>query len=137
MIIEILNRLFEQSNHCIQVREDPNLQIPAFSVIEKDMYGRYIPVILINQKQFPHDKNVYAHILAHEWGHHVLNHILLEPPPLHERPGPSEIQQKENEADLYATKFIRKYNYDAEVICSFMREHPYDLDNRLAILFSQ
>ena len=86
---------------------------------------------------FPNDKNVYAHILAHEWGHHVCNHILLEPPPMHLRPKPSEIQEKENEADLFAAKFIKKYNYNVEEIAHFMREHPHDLDNRLSILFSQ
>ena len=137
MIVEILNQLLEHSKHYIQVREDPNLPMPGFSVIEKDLHGRYTPLILINQKLFPNDKNVYAHILAHEWGHHVCNHILLEPPPMHLRPKPSEIQEKENEADLFAAKFIKKYNYDVEEIANFMRDHPHDLDNRLAILFSQ
>lgn len=137
MIVGILNQLLKHSNHCIQVREDPNLHIPAFSVIEKDLFGRYVPLILINQKIIPNNENVYAHILAHEWGHHVLNHILVEPPPIHQRPSPSEVQQKENEADLYAAKFIKKHNYDVESICDFMREHPHDLDNRLTILFSE
>ena len=137
MIVTILNQLLEHTNQYIHVREDPHLPMPGFSIIEKDLHGRYTPTILINQNTFPNDKNICAHVLAHEWGHHVCNHILLEPPPIHKRSNPSDAQKKENEADLFAAKFIKKYNYDIDEIANFMREHPHDLDNRLAILFSQ
>ena len=121
MIIEILNRLLEHSNHCIQVREDPNLQIPAFSVIEKDMYGRYIPLILINQKLFPYDKNIYAHILAHEWGHHILKHTSTDPNTL-------TVNQRdlvELEADKYAFDFINEYKYNIVEITKYIKKKFY------------
>ena len=62
MYNQILNQLYEYSNNCINVREDRNLQIPAFSTIEKDIYGRYIPVVLVNTKLIPNNINIIAHI---------------------------------------------------------------------------
>ena len=135
MISKILNELFEYSNHYINIREDKDLPYPGFSTIEKDIYGRYIPVILINKQHIPTDDNIFAHVLAHEWGHHVLRHIKHDPPPMNLRPSQLEVQKKEHEADEYAAKFVQKYNYNKEIIASFMKKHPFDLDNRLAILF--
>ncbi len=136
MISRILNQLFEHSNHFILLREDRDLPYPAFSIIEKDIYNRYNPVILINQKIIPQDENILAHVLAHEWGHHVSKHIKHDPPPMNLRPSQAEVQKKEHEADQYAAQFVKKYNYDIETIATFMRDHPFDLDNRLAILFN-
>ena len=53
MYTQILNQLYEYSNNYINIRDDRNLQIPAFSTIEKDLYGRYTPVVLINSKLIP------------------------------------------------------------------------------------
>tara|TARA_B100001758_G_C18400292_1_gene608573 strand:+ start:553 stop:960 length:408 start_codon:yes stop_codon:yes gene_type:complete len=134
MLVQVLNQLFEYSNNYIAVREDMNLKIPAFSIIEKDIYGRHIPVILINQKLIPKNINIIAHILSHEWGHHILQHIQKTPPI--NMPEPEEIQIKENEADTYAAHFIKEYSYDKDDIINFMKDHPFDLDNRLNILCS-
>ena len=60
----------------------------------------------------------------------------LEPPTNYKTEDINEIQEKENEADLYAANFIKEYSYDVDNIKSFMREHPGDLDNRLEILLS-
>ena len=136
MYTQILNQLYEYSNNYINIRDDRNLQIPAFSTIEKDLYGRYTPVVLINSKLIPNNINIIAHILSHEWGHHVLRHLELEPPTNYKTEDINEIQEKENEADLYAANFIKEYSYDVDNIKSFMREHPEDLDNRLEILLS-
>lgn len=134
MIVQILNQLYEYSNTYINVREDSNLQMPAFSIIEKDLHGRYTPVILINQKFIPKNINIIAHVLSHEWGHHILEHIKKDPPKI--MPDRNEVQSKENEADTYAAHFIKEYSYDTEDISNFMREHPADLENRLHILYS-
>ena len=120
MYTQILNQLYEYSNNCITIREDRNLQIPAFSTIEKDLYGRYIPLVLINSKLIPNNINIIAHILAHEWGHHVLRHM-NDVELLHiesKKEDFNTIQDKENEADLYAANFIKEYSYDVDDIKS-------------------
>ena len=138
IINDIINQLFDYSNHYIEVRNDINLNIPAFSVIETDMYGRNIPYILLNLKLIPEDKNVIAHILSHEWGHHVLRHLK----PINELikknfiNHPDERQQKENEADTYAAKFIKDKSFKKDSIIKFLNQHPFDLENRLSILNS-
>ena len=139
MLPQILfyHKLFEYSNQYIDVRIDLNLPLPAFSIIEKNIYGRFVPVILINEKIMQENENVIAHIMSHEWGHHVSNHIELIPPSPSEMPTKEERQEKENEADLYAAKFIKEYMYDRGPIIDFLKKHPADLENRLKILNSQ
>ena len=134
MLVDILNQLFEYSRCYINVRQDNQLPIPAFSMIEKDMYGRYTPVILINRYIFPDNKDVLAHVLSHEWGHHMLKHMLLDPPSIENMPKKDEIQLHEDQADTYAAEFIHIYKYDKKPIIEFMRDHPNDLQNRLDIL---
>lgn len=134
MIDKILNQLFEFSNHFINIRNDFNLPMPGFSVIEQDIHYRLTPTIIINTTLIPQDDNIMAHILAHEWGHHVLQHIEHYPPPPDKMPDAETRQLKENEADSYAAEFIRKYHYDKDAIIHFFREHPHDLDNRIQIL---
>lgn len=136
MLVDILNALFEYSNQYIEVRNDINLPMPAFSLIEQDIHGRFIPIILINLNLIPENENILAHILSHEWGHHISKHIELIPPPPHNMPTPQERQRKEDEADTYAAKFIKKYSYDKQTIIDFLHKHPFDLKNRLEILNS-
>lgn len=97
MLVDILNQLFEYSRSYINV-----LPIPAFSIIERDIYGRYTPTILINLSILPNDKNILAHILSHEWGHHMLKHLLMDPPCKEEMPTQIERQLHENQVDSYA-----------------------------------
>ena len=134
MLVNIINQLFEYSNHYIEIRTDPALPMPAFSIIEKNIYGRFVPIIIMNDKVLTEEKEVMAHILAHEWGHHVLNHIELVRE--NNKPSHTERQNKENEADAYAAGFIKEFCYSKEPIKKFLKEHPHDLENRLNILES-
>tara|TARA_Y100000768_G_scaffold346843_1_gene294687 strand:- start:2566 stop:2997 length:432 start_codon:yes stop_codon:yes gene_type:complete len=136
MIDKILNQLFEFSNHFIVVKNDINLPMPGFSMIEEDIHYRLVPTTIINTRLIPQDDSVMAHILAHEWGHHVLEHIEHYPPSSENMPDNTTRQLKENEADAYAAEFIKKYNYDKDSIIQFFREHPHDLENRISILNS-
>ena len=82
-----------------------NLQIPAFS--RKRFIRKIYPVVLINSKLIPNNINIIAHILSHEWGHHVLRHMELEPPTNYKTEDINDIQEKENEADLYAATLLK------------------------------
>ena len=134
-IVKAANQLFELSNTFIELRCDIRMPIPGFSLIEPDIYGLYRPIIVLNPTIIPDDPNVIAHILGHEWGHHVHRHI---EPRTHGMPpeGLKRRQEKENEADMYAAKFIKTYAYDTDAIISFLREHPIDLENRMQILLN-
>ena len=137
-IINIMNQLFSYSNHYIEVRNDINLNIPAFSVIEKNIYGRYVPYILINPSLIPDDINIIAHIMSHEWGHHLLNHLvpidIIENMPI---PNKDDRQEKENEADAYAAKFIDNKNFDKDIIIKFFKQYSlFDYENRKKILIN-
>lgn len=134
-IVKVANQLFEMSNTFVEIRCDIGMPIPGFSLIEPDIHGLYRPIIVLNPTIIPDDTNVIAHILGHEWGHHVLRHI--EPWTSNMAPESSNRrQEKENEADTYAAKFIKTYNYDIDAIIGFLREHPIDLDNRMQILLN-
>ena len=137
-IINIMYQLFSYSNHYIEVRNDINLNIPAFSVIEKNIYGRYVPYILINPSLIPDDINIIAHIMSHEWGHHLLNHLvpidIIENMPI---PNKDDRQEKENEADAYAAKFIDNKNFDKDIIIKFFKQYSlFDYENRKKILIN-
>ena len=133
-IVSISNKLYEHSNIWIEIHNDANLRIPGFSLIDKDLYGRYKPMIIINSELIPNDENIIAHILAHEWGHHVNRHIELDPPTIENMPNFAERQSKENEADEYAARFIKENKFDTDPIINFFKRHPMDLENRINIL---
>jgi len=134
-IVKVANQLFEMSNTFVELRCDIAMPMPGFSLIEPDIHGLYRPVIVLNPTIIPDDPSVIAHVLGHEWGHHVLRHIEPRGPDI--PPENSERrQEKENEADAYAARFIKTYRYDTDAIISFMREHPIDLENRMQILLS-
>ena len=137
-VTKILNQLFKYSNVFLMVRHDRTLPMPGFSTIEQDMYGRNIPTIIINLSLIPNDDNILAHVLSHEWGHHVSKHLCSEfkPPPSQSQyiGYIANQQQKENEADLYAAKFIKEYNYNKAPIIEFFRKNPVDIHNRINIL---
>jgi len=134
-ITNILNQLYKYSNTFLHIRNDITLPIPAFSTIEKDIYGRLVPTIIINMTLIPNDDNVLAHIISHEWGHHASKHLL----PIQEDAREfvehaHHIQQKENEADLFAAKFITDFKYNISPIIEFFKSHPVDIKNRIHIL---
>lgn len=130
-----MNKLFEFSNRYIEVRIEKTLPMPGFSTIEKDIYGRFTPIILINPKVLTEDNNVMAHILAHEWGHHKNNHIPLIPPNPTEKETKAQIDEKEDEADLFAAEFIKEYGYNKDPIIRFMQSsRDPTLEKRITIL---
>lgn len=136
MLNNILNQLFEYSYHYIEVRNDPNLNMPGFSFIEKDINERFKPIILINLDLIPKQIDILAHVIAHEWGHHVLRHISLVPPHSSQMPSSEERQEKENEADTYAALFIKEFFYNKKPIEKFILDCNFDCDNRINILNS-
>ena len=131
-----MNKLYEFSNRYIEVRIEKSLPMPGFSTIEKDIYGRFIPLILINPKVLTEDTNVIAHILAHEWGHHKNNHIPLVPPNETEKETKAQIDEKEDEADLFAAEFIKEYQYDKGPIITFMRSSRDPTVNKRIMLLN-
>lgn len=159
-ISNITNKLFDYSNHYIELRMDNNLTMPAFSVVEKNMSGRYVPYILINLNLIPDNYCIISHIMSHEWGHHVLNHLKVSKMEnisktmeyYHRFKNTNnqvkkkfhkflenlnkDKQQKENEADGYAAQYIKVNNIDKKPIIDFLKSHPFDLQNRLNILNS-
>tara|TARA_Y100000741_G_scaffold221663_1_gene168982 strand:+ start:41 stop:517 length:477 start_codon:yes stop_codon:yes gene_type:complete len=134
-IVKVANQLFEMSNTFVELRCDIAMPMPGFSLIEPDIHGLYRPVIVLNPTIIPDDSNVIAHILGHEWGHHVLRHIEPRGPDTPPE-GSNRRQEKENEADAYAARFIKTYDYDTDAIISFLREHPIDFENRMQILLN-
>jgi hypothetical protein len=114
----------------INIRVDLAMPIPGFSFVEQDIHGRFCPVIILNPTLIPDDPNVIAHIMGHEWGHHALRHIER----VSDIEGQDRRQTKENEADAYAAKFIKTYDYDVEVVSKFLKEHSLDIENRIQIL---
>ena len=59
-----MNKLYEFSNRYIEVRIEKSLPMPGFSTIEKDIYGRFKPLILINPKVLTEDNNILAHVTS-------------------------------------------------------------------------
>ena len=151
-ITNILNQLYSYSNTYLAVRNDISLPIPGFSTIERDIHGRLVPTVIMNLTLIPNDDNILAHVLSHEWGHHVSKHLLTHPhqhqhQSQHQhqhqhqhQPQPqhigfvNDLQQKENEADLFAAKFITHFKYNKSPIIDFFKKHPIDIQNRINIL---
>ena len=138
MLINILNKLYEYSGKFIEVKYDFNLPLVGYSFIDLDINDRIVPTISLNPNLYPKDVNVLAHILSHEWGHHVLNHIKTPTDPsfdIKKLQDKNERQVKENEADSYASKFITEFFYDKQPIKDFIRENsPNDFEHRIDIL---
>ena len=144
-ITNILNQLYSYSNTYLAVRNDISLPIPGFSTIERDIHGRLVPTIIMNLTLIPNDDNILAHVLSHEWGHHVSKHLLTHPQHQHQHQHQpqhqpqhigfvNDLQQKENEADLFAAKFITHFKYNKSPIIDFFKKHPIDIQNRINIL---
>ena len=64
------------------------------------------------------NKSILAHILAHEYGHHIYEHVKINPEFLN----PPQLEHIENEADFYALMFIEKYNYNKDEIIKFIAD---------------
>lgn len=130
----IIQELVDYSGKLFFIREDNNLKIPAFSTIEYDFRNNPRNVIVINKKLIPDtDISVLAHILAHEYGHHIYEHVTINPITLNE----AQYMQVECEADFYALMFIEKYKYNKSAITRFMIDTTHDsilLKKRLDVI---
>ena len=80
----IIQELVEYSGKLFIIKEDNNLRIPAFSLIEYDFRNNPRNVIVINKRLIPEDISIMAHILAHEYGHHIYEHVKINPLALNE-----------------------------------------------------
>ena len=116
IVIKINNLLNIYSNKYINIVFDNTLNIPALSFI-KDTY----PFIVINVDLFPLSESVIAHILAHEYGHHVLHHVDTPSNLLTQ----SEIDICEDQADIYASKFIYQYGFMKNPITNYLNNDTH------------
>ena len=107
------------SNIYIDIITDDNLKVPGFSYIDEDLYGRRKPMIVLNPKLFPREKNILAHIVAHEWGHHIHKHTSVNPIELTDE----EKNKIELEADYYAFNFIKIYKYNITEIINYIKDN--------------
>tara|TARA_B100001175_G_C19476328_1_gene624532 strand:+ start:1155 stop:1601 length:447 start_codon:yes stop_codon:yes gene_type:complete len=116
----IIQELVEYSGKLFIIKEDNSLRIPAFSLIEYDFRNNPRNVIVINKKLIPEDISIMAHILAHEYGHHIYEHVKINPISLNE----AQLEQIESEADFYALMFVEKYKYNKNAIIKFIIDYP-------------
>ena len=122
---EILDQLVEFTGKLFEIKIDSNLQIPAFSLIDIDFRGNPRNTILINDRLIPmNNKSILAHILAHEYGHHIYEHVKINPAFLNS----SQLEHIENEADFHALMFIEKYNYNKDEIIRFIADTSINKD---------
>ena len=122
---EILEQLVEFTGKLFEVKIDSNLQIPAYSLIDTDFRGTPRNTILINDRLIPmNNKSILAHILSHEYGHHIYEHVKINPTHLN----PQQLEHIENEADFHALMFIEKYNYNKDEIIRFIADTSVNKD---------
>ena len=142
MLVQVLNQLLEYSRSYIIVKYDFNLQIPGFSYFDVEINDRFVPTIAINPNCYPQEVEVIAHILSHEWGHHVLNHLELPNNETNnEKKQDIEVINKiEDEADRYAAGFIKKYSYNTDNIINYIKKHSNNskiAEHRIDILLEK
>lgn len=129
---QVLQKLQSFSNTYINLIIDYNLEIPGLSYL--DELG--LPIIRLNLTKIPECESTIAHVLSHEYGHHMMSHVKVNPRFLH----PYEINKSEEEADRYAKSFIRANKYDLKPIEQFVRTTTQSnkiLKNRLDILLGK
>lgn len=132
-VAKIANDLFEHCGVFVEIRCDDAMPMPGYSYVEQDLHGRLRPIVVVSPARIPGgDRSVLAHVLAHEFGHHANRHLRrIEPgaPP----ETAAQRQRKEDEADDFAAAFLRSRSdeYDLKAVEAFLRQHPFDLDNRL------
>lgn len=87
--------------------------------------AHYGGLIILDYSTINKDENILAFMFSHEWGHQALGHQ----PNLYNPNGSiwkikTHSTQFEDEADYYAGQFIKKYNYDIDVIIGFLESLP-------------
>lgn len=87
--------------------------------------AHYGGLIILDYSTINKNNDILAFVFAHEWGHQALGHQ----PNLYNPTGSywkvrTSVTQDEDEADFYAGKFIRKYNYNIKAIVKYLNSLP-------------
>ena len=97
--------------------------LPGMSFVEKDFRGMNRYKVVLNYNLIKNESSsVIAHILSHEWGHHILKHTLVNPSLL----SSDRISETEIEADTYAYNFIIKNNYSRRYSKLYKKNFEYE-----------
>ena len=116
----IIDKLVNHSGHLFEIIYDNKLPMPGMSFIEKDFRGTNRYKVVINYNLVKNETpSVIAHILSHEWGHHILKHTLVNPLLL----SANRISETEIEADTYAYNFIIQNNYNIDDIQNYIKKN--------------
>ena len=119
-INQIIDNLVDYSHTLFEIEYDNKLEIPALSILIKDNRYQLRHKIIINYNLIKEESiSVIAHILSHEWGHHMFKHTFTDPTTL-------TTEQRtlvELEADTYALNFIKKYNYNKNNIIKYIKKN--------------
>lgn len=130
-----LNQLYRATGSYVHVRSDRALPMPGYSFLDLDISGRLVPTILINPRIVGGNPSVIAHVLAHEYGHHVLGHVDSASKAA-ERDEDVDLE-REDEADLFASTFVWRHGYDVASIRRFISGLGGSrVTDRLRILYS-
>jgi len=116
----IIDKLVNYSGCLFEIIYDNKLPMPGMSFIEKDLRGINRYKVVINYDLVKNETpSVIAHILSHEWGHHILKHTLVNPSLL----STNRISETEIEAYTYAYNFIIQNNYSIEDIQNYIKKN--------------
>ena len=119
-IDSIIDKLVNHSGCLFEIIYDSKLPMPGMSFVEKDFRGMNRYKVVLNYNLIKNESpSVIAHILSHEWGHHILKHTLVNPSLL----SADRISETEIEADTYAYNFIIQNNYSIEDIQNYIKKN--------------
>jgi hypothetical protein len=123
-IEQLIDNLVEYSNYLFEIEYDNNLEMPGLSILIIDNRHQLRNKIILNYNLIKNETiSVIAHILAHEWGHHIYKHTYINPLTLNNK----EKDIIEIEADNYAYNFIKIYNYNINEIINYIKNN-YKMD---------
>ena len=116
----IIDNLVEYSNTLYEIEFDNNLPFPGFSLSLIDTRYQLRNKIILNHNLLKNlSISIIAHIIAHEWGHHIHKHTSVNPIELTDE----EKNKIELEADYYAFNFIKIYKYNITEIINYIKDN--------------